>query len=79
MASEIRFWIVMALSGHQDFDHLAHVRHDSRVAAEDAAKHLAERHLGQTFVALEPFEAFRSAPVRIEKVWLDYPARDEAA
>ena len=48
-----------------------------RPDADRAAQALAINNPGQTFVVMEPVDAYRSAKPRAEKVYLAYPTRDE--
>ncbi len=68
-----RFYVVVEA---EVADPIARVFTD-RIEADKAAQSLAVREQGQTFVVLEPVEAYRSSRPRAEKVYLSYPVREQ--
>lgn len=66
MSEHNRFYVVIQAGAA---DPVAHVFYDL-VKADKAAQSLAVRNLGETFVVMEPKEAYRSSEPRAEKVFL---------
>lgn len=52
---------------------------DDRETADQAARVMAVQNLGETFVVLEPVEAYRSSEPHAQKVYLSWPAQAAVA